>query len=565
MSTDCENLLKRFLVLNPMKRGVLTNIMNDKWININYEQDNLTPYKEPDLFNALEEDRVDKMIEMGYEREAIVNSVTNRAYDELYATYMLLGMKEPESEGRDSAQSNHRAESSSSSSRQRNQDNATSGGGQSSGNRTATAKSETTSAVVSPRVERAKSAANESSRRTNRERPQVRESATTEKATERGSVGTSSNLPNRSISLKPSNQRTRNAESTTSPSLTKDPSKYTDTATPSNNGANDLIKRRVTTDGRTPRSAEYSGGGGGEEGAKKSPMSTSTSFRTRYSMRSSAERGGGGAQHPASSSVSSSSRSSKHQGGDARPTSAKTNHLNQSMSQEPGGHFMRNSNVRSTVQGYPPRNAGGNTTAGDFERISNMNRTGTGSRDRMNNSGILSSIKKTFTRRHKSVREKKRTPDISNRMDRISINNGEVDQSKRNHQGAGDRGGNGGAVAGGVGGVPATYVDDHKQKGKPRSLRFTWSMKTTSSMDPTAMVNEIIKVLGNNHCDYEQREQFMLFCVHGDGRENNLVQWEMEVCKLPRLSLNGVRFKRISGTSAAFKNIASRIADQLKL
>lgn len=111
MSTDCENLLKRFLVLNPMKRGVLTNIMNDKWININYEQENLQPYKEPDLFNALAEDRVgklllkkvvcsndvsDKMIEMGYEREAIVNSVTNRAYDEIYATYMLLGMKEPE-------------------------------------------------------------------------------------------------------------------------------------------------------------------------------------------------------------------------------------------------------------------------------------------------------------------------------------------------------------------------------------------------------------------------------------------------------------------------------------
>ena len=60
MSTDCENLLKRFLVLNPMKRGVLTNIMNDKWININYEADNLQPYKEPDLFNALSEDRIGK-------------------------------------------------------------------------------------------------------------------------------------------------------------------------------------------------------------------------------------------------------------------------------------------------------------------------------------------------------------------------------------------------------------------------------------------------------------------------------------------------------------------------
>ena len=38
----------------------------------------------------------EKMIAMGYEREAIVQSVTNRAYDEIYATYMLLGTKEPE-------------------------------------------------------------------------------------------------------------------------------------------------------------------------------------------------------------------------------------------------------------------------------------------------------------------------------------------------------------------------------------------------------------------------------------------------------------------------------------
>lgn len=101
--------------------------------------------------------------------------------------------------------------------------------------------------------------------------------------------------------------------------------------------------------------------------------------------------------------------------------------------------------------------------------------------------------------------------------------------------------------------------------GKPRSLRFTWSMKTTSSMDPSDMMAEIKRVLDLNACDYQQREKFLLFCIHGDPYESSLVHWEMEVCKLPRLSLNGVRFKRISGSSIAFKNIASKIANELQL
>ena len=100
---------------------------------------------------------------------------------------------------------------------------------------------------------------------------------------------------------------------------------------------------------------------------------------------------------------------------------------------------------------------------------------------------------------------------------------------------------------------------------KPRSLQSTWSMKTTSSMDPNDMMREIRKVLDANNCDYEQKEKFLLFCIHGDARQDSLVQREMEVCKLPWLSLNGVLFKPISGTSIAFKNIASKIANELKL
>lgn len=48
MSSDCENLLKKFLVLNPARRASLESIMKDKWMNAGYEDDELKPYVEPE-------------------------------------------------------------------------------------------------------------------------------------------------------------------------------------------------------------------------------------------------------------------------------------------------------------------------------------------------------------------------------------------------------------------------------------------------------------------------------------------------------------------------------------
>uniref|UniRef100_A0A8C6U304 non-specific serine/threonine protein kinase n=1 Tax=Neogobius melanostomus TaxID=47308 RepID=A0A8C6U304_9GOBI len=95
MSTDCENLLKRFLVLNPGKRGTLEQIMKDRWINSGFDEDELKPYIEPEL-DITDQKRIDVMVGMGYSLDEIQESLGKMKYDEITATYLLLGRKASE-------------------------------------------------------------------------------------------------------------------------------------------------------------------------------------------------------------------------------------------------------------------------------------------------------------------------------------------------------------------------------------------------------------------------------------------------------------------------------------
>lgn len=92
MSTDCEGILRRFLVLNPTKRCSLEQVMKDKWINVGYDGDELKPHTSPpeDYNDTV---RIDVMVGMGFTREEIRESLSGQKYNEVTATYLLLGCK----------------------------------------------------------------------------------------------------------------------------------------------------------------------------------------------------------------------------------------------------------------------------------------------------------------------------------------------------------------------------------------------------------------------------------------------------------------------------------------
>nr|XP_046266916.1 MAP/microtubule affinity-regulating kinase 4 isoform X6 [Scatophagus argus] len=92
MSTDCEGILRRFLVLNPAKRCTLEQVMKDKWINTGYEGDDLKPHVEP-VEDYSDPARIEVMVGMGFTPEEIKDSLLNQKYNEVTATYLLLGRK----------------------------------------------------------------------------------------------------------------------------------------------------------------------------------------------------------------------------------------------------------------------------------------------------------------------------------------------------------------------------------------------------------------------------------------------------------------------------------------
>uniref|UniRef100_A0A8C7ZZ81 non-specific serine/threonine protein kinase n=1 Tax=Oryzias sinensis TaxID=183150 RepID=A0A8C7ZZ81_9TELE len=498
MSTDCENLLKKLLVLNPVKRGSLEQIMKDHWMNVGHEDDELKPYVEPEAdFN--DSSRIELMVTMGFPKDEVTESLQNQKYNEIMATYLLLGRKAPEFEGSEPLTNSVLGQ------RQRP---------------TSDINNSSSVSPAHPKVTRSISTNQKQRRYSDHVGPSVPPAVSYSKRGQALSV--ESDHREEWDGAHRLELSTSKGDVPASPLGVQEKKKATSAV-----GTNGSMTRRNTYVCERSSTDRYSAIPNGKDssltevsGSTPSTATSSTRPRHTKSMSSSG--------HPSKSTLPPIEDNTELKASSS-PRGPSTSPSAHSITTPEKNRFPRGTTSRSTFHGAQLRDRRSATYNGPPASPTLSHDTGALAQQRRGTStGIISKITSKFVRRVPS----------------------EGEASARTE-------------------TPRSASGDSKEDAgrdaKPRSLRFTWSMKTTSSMEPADMMREIRKVLDANSCDYEQRERFLLFCVHGDARQDNLVQWEMEVCKLPRLSLNGVRFKRISGTSIAFKNIACKIANELKL
>ncbi|KAL7750556.1 hypothetical protein RI367_003897 [Sorochytrium milnesiophthora] len=115
-------------------------------------------------------------------------------------------------------------------------------------------------------------------------------------------------------------------------------------------------------------------------------------------------------------------------------------------------------------------------------------------------------------------------------------------------------------------GAPTASTTGVDKDGKPRSLRFTFNSNTTSSKPPDDVVNQILEACVKLNVQHKLISRYLVECTFAVPQTREMVRFEVEVCKLPRLkNLHGLKIKRLGGPSNDYKMICESLLSHLTL
>ncbi|XP_035856908.1 MAP/microtubule affinity-regulating kinase 4 isoform X1 [Sander lucioperca] len=528
MSTDCEGILRRFLVLNPAKRCSLDQIMKDKWINIGYDGEDLKPHTEPveDLNNA---SRIDVMVGMGFTRDEIRDSLSSQKYNEVTATYLLLGRKN-ETEGSES-----RSASSLSLARVRP---GTLTNGTSKHPTSSSSSSAATSSSSGHKAQRSASTYHRQRRHSDFCGPAL-PGSTNPKRSPSG-VGEGPGLKEERLSSRKPSTSTVGSRSIPAPSSPMVSSAHN----PNKAEIPDRRKEVTATTNNVPASAMT---------RRNTYVCTDRSSTDRHTLLQN------GKENSSISHRLPPASPSTHSIAGASGTS--------SASSTPSSRLSRGSTVRSTFHGgqirdrRPPSHAppASPTPSHDASPLPHARTRAT--------TNLLSKLTSKLTRRVTLDPSKRQSSNKS--MSGCTLPQGtKTVRSQTNLRESADLRSQASAASAQSQSQVQTssrHLSGHQKAVEPRTPRCGWDVRVRSPRDPAEVVLALREAAQGCGCQVHLAGPFLLSCTHGAAGAR--VAFEAEVCQLPSGlgQSSGVRFKRLWGAPLAFRDIATKVSKELEL
>ncbi|XP_047449957.1 MAP/microtubule affinity-regulating kinase 4 isoform X2 [Mugil cephalus] len=509
MSTDCEGILRRFLVLNPTKRCSLEQIMKDKWINVGYDSDELKPHIEP-VEDFTDTSRIDVMVGMGFNREDIKDALVSRKYNEITATYLLLGRK-TETDVTDS-----RSGSTLSLARVRH-GTITNG---TSKHSTSSSSSGATSSSSGHKAQRSASTYHRQRRHSDFCGPAAPGSAHPKRSP--SGAGEGAGLKEERLSVRKPSTSTVGSRSIPTPSSPMVSSAHN----PNKAEIPDRRKEVNSTTNNIPASAMT---------RRNTYVCTDRSGSDRHSLLQN------GKENSTLSHRLPPASPSTHSIAGASGVS--------SSSSTPSSRLSRGSTVRSTFHGgqirdrRPPSHAppASPTPSHDASPLPHARTRAT--------TNLLSKITSKLTRRVTLDPSKRQSSNKSMSGCTLPQGTKTVNEPERISRSP----------------VTSRHLSGHQKAAEPRTPRCGWDVRVRSPRDPAEVVLALREAAQGCGCQVHLAGPFLLSCTHGAAGAR--VAFEAEVCQLPSGlgQSSGVRFKRLWGAPLAFRDIATKVSKELEL